>query len=136
MKQISLIILLSIFTLISCNKEEAQIITDDFKEKIEKKEAQLVDVRTSFEYNNGHIKNALLIDFNDTNFLTKALKTLDKSKPVYVYCQSGLKRSQNATKLLRAEGYNVLELKDGISAWQKKGYHIVKSNKEVIEILK
>lgn len=78
---------------------------------------QLVDVRTPSEYNGGHIKKALNIDFfNASNFRT-AFEKLDKNKPVYVYCRSGA-RSQKAAKKLVAMGFNeIYDLRGGYNSW-------------------
>lgn len=133
----SLIAILIIVTFGSCKGkiEAASIIestgethmsTEDFKTKIANEEAQLIDVRTLIEYGQGHIENATLIDYTDTNFINNATKTLDKSKPVYLYCLSGGKRSQNSVKLLTEKGYDVHDLIGGISGWEKKGFKVSK----------
>ena len=49
---------------------------------------QLVDVRTPDEYKEGHLPNALNIDFLDENFEAN-IQQLDKTRPVIVYCQRG-----------------------------------------------
>ncbi|RPD96420.1 rhodanese-like domain-containing protein [Aureibaculum marinum] len=92
----------------------------DFKAKIDNaKEVQLVDVRTPKEYNTSHLKNAKNINIFDADFLTK-MNTLDKSKPVYVYCKSG-KRSSNAAKKLKEAGFTkIYDLNGGILAWTKE----------------
>ena len=41
--------------------DEAHLSTIEFKTKISEKNAQLVDVRTPTEYNQGYIENATLI---------------------------------------------------------------------------
>ena len=80
------------------------------------KSVQLVDVRTPEEYADGHLHGAANIDIFNDNFLPTALKTLDKSRPVAVYCRSG-KRSADAADRLAANGYRVTNLEGGILAW-------------------
>lgn len=80
------------------------------------KSVQLVDVRTPDEYADGHLHGAKNIDIYHTDFLPTALKTLDKSRPVAVYCRSG-KRSADAADRLAANGYRVTNLEGGILAW-------------------
>lgn len=79
-------------------------------------EAQVVDVRTPEEFNSGHLKNALNINYYEDDFSSQLVK-LDKQKPVFVYCKVG-GRSAKAATLLRKEGYkNVYDLRGGILAW-------------------
>jgi len=60
---------------------------------------QLVDVRTKGEFVVSHLKGAQNICVTSDDF-EKKIKTLDKTKPVYVYCKKGV-RSANAAKKLR-----------------------------------
>ena len=70
----------------------------EFKEHTENKNVQLIDVRTSDEFNSGHIKDAKNIDFYSGNFNVEFNK-LDKEQPVYVYCRSGSRSRKTASKL-------------------------------------
>lgn len=78
---------------------------------------QLVDVRTSGEFNSGHIKKAINIDlFNLTNF-NRSFEKLKKDKPVFLYCRSGA-RSQKAAKRLVDMGFSqIYDLKGGYMRW-------------------
>ena len=61
----------------------------DFAEKIKTMpEAPVVDVRTPDEFSKGHLINAKNIDWNGNDF-DKQIASIDKSKPVFVYCLSG-----------------------------------------------
>lgn len=90
----------------------------EFAEKIKEQPfAPIVDVRTPEEFSKGHITNALNIDWNGNTF-DKQTTTLDKSKPVFVYCLSG-GRSSSAASKLRADGFKeVYELDGGIMKWR------------------
>ena len=77
-----------------------------------KSTATMVDVRTMSEFNAGHRSEALNIDINMMDFDTKAKQVLDIKKPVFVYCQSGV-RSMNAANRLKTLGYLVLYNLDG-----------------------
>lgn len=80
---------------------------------------QLVDVRTAREYNKGHIKGAKNFDFFNSNQFKNGFESLDKSKPVYLYCQSG-NRSQKAASRLVAMGFEeIIDLAGGYSAWSR-----------------
>src|SRR5690606_29392040 len=50
--------------------------------------AQLLDVRTPDEFSKGHLEGATNINWNDRTFSDK-VATLDKEKPLFVYCLGG-----------------------------------------------
>jgi len=78
--------------------------------------AQLLDVRTPPEFEKGHLPQAQNLDWRDKEFKTQAAK-LDKTSPVFVYCQVG-GRSRSAAEWLREEGFRtVYELRGGYVAW-------------------
>ena len=65
--------------------------------------ALLVDVRNPSEYDGGHIPGSM--NFAMSRILREAEEEFpDKSRPLYVYCQSGA-RSARAGKLLDLMGY-------------------------------
>lgn len=68
--------------------------------------------------------NAKVIDFNSADF-SKQIKTLDNSKPVYVYCKAG-GRSGKASKMLTDLGYDVYDLEGGMDAWKAAGKSVTK----------
>ncbi len=90
----------------------------NFASYIKNDDVQLLDVRTPEEFNESHISGAKNIDWYDDNFITDAVKELDKSKPVAVYCRSG-KRSAAAAEKLTEKGYKVTNLLGGILAWEE-----------------
>ena len=79
---------------------------------------QLIDVRTSQEYKSGYIKPAKNIDVNSSDFLEKMSKK-DKSKPVYVYCRSGMRSNKASKQLVKAGFEEVFDLKGGYMAWNR-----------------
>jgi len=86
---------------------------------------QLVDVRTPKEFSEGHLKNAVNIDFFDTSFMEDMGK-LDKNKELYIYCRSG-NRSGKASKKLKAAGFTkVYDLEGGIIKWNKNNFEVIK----------
>lgn len=104
------------------NKMFQQISQDEAKRIIDLKENYiLIDVREQEEYNEGHIKGAILIPY--TEIESKAPEMLpDKNKRILVYCRSG-RRSKIAAQMLAELGYtNVLEF-GGIIDWK---YEVVK----------
>jgi rhodanese-related sulfurtransferase len=116
-----LYLFVSFFFLFSCSSN-AQINTisvDDFEKQISKKNVQLLDVRTVEEYQSGHLNNALQANWNNEAEFKYRVKSIDKNKPIYVYCLSG-GRSNQAMKWLNENGYTtVYNLKGGINAWKQ-----------------
>ncbi len=75
---------------------------------------QLIDVRTPEEYAQGHIPGAINIPID---VLPAKVASIDKNKPVAVYCATG-SRSLNAKQFLAAQGYkDVINLQSGIASW-------------------
>ncbi len=81
--------------------------------------APIIDVRTPDEFSKGHIPNAQNVDWNGNDFSEK-IASLDKSKPVFVYCLSG-GRSSSAASQMRSEGFTqVYELDGGMMQWRSE----------------
>ena len=75
--------------------------------------ALLVDVRNPSEYDGGHIPGSM--NFAMSRILKEAEEEFpDKSRPLYVYCQSGA-RSARAGKLLDLMGYESVTDLGGIA---------------------
>ncbi|MFN5023498.1 MAG: rhodanese-like domain-containing protein, partial [Chitinophagaceae bacterium] len=60
-----------------------------FKAAIEQPGVQVLDVRTTGEFQSGHIQNAFQANWNDSKEFQERIQHLDKTKTVYVYCQAG-----------------------------------------------
>jgi len=88
----------------------------DFKNQIENN-VQLIDVRTSEEFNAGHIEGAINIDFKNEEVFYQSFQRLDKKNPVYVYCRSGNRSKKSADKLLEMGFSMVYDLKGGYIGW-------------------
>lgn len=82
----------------------------------------VIDVRTKEEYDAGHIKGALNIDYYNDDFEEKVEAQLtDKKKPYILYCRSGM-RSLYSAQILEDLGYtDVTNMKGGFLAWQSAG---------------
>ncbi|MBY0122416.1 rhodanese-like domain-containing protein [Bacillus sp. S/N-304-OC-R1] len=88
---------------------------EQFREGYRK--AQLIDVREPNEFENGHILGARNIPLSQ---LKMRLKELRPDKPVYLYCQSGM-RSGRAAQFLNRRGYKDLShLQGGFKKWSGK----------------
>lgn len=92
--------------------------TEQFSKLLLLDNVQVLDVRTTEEYQSGHIEDAINIDVLKDDFKTKAAK-LDKDKPVLVYCRSG-KRSMKAATTLESMGFKrIVNLDGGMLAWEE-----------------
>ncbi len=90
------------------------------KQMKEKSDKIILDVRTAGEFADGHIPGAVMIDYYKNDFRQQVNK-LDKTKPVFVYCASGV-RSSSAAKILAQSGFTqVYNLQGGINAWYRSG---------------
>ena len=76
--------------------------------------ATLLDVRTEGEYRRGHLNGFRNLPLDD---LREHLDELDRDKPVYVNCQTGL-RSYLACRLLTQYGFSCAHLSGGYSFYQ------------------
>lgn len=103
----------------------SNVNVDEFQTLIADLNVQLLDVRTPEEFDEGHIAGAALIDVNEATFLPRALETLDKQRPVAVYCRSG-RRSVRAASLLAEQGFKVTNLNGGVMAWQDAGKALIR----------
>ena len=91
---------------------------DVFKKIISLGKVQLVDVRTPEEFLAGHIDKAKNINFNDPNFKQTIASSLNKNKPVAIYCRSG-RRSASALIILKEMGFkDIYDLEGGFLNWQ------------------
>lgn len=69
----------------------------------------LLDTRTVYEYERGHAEGFINIPVDE---LRERLSEIDKAKPVYVMCQSGL-RSYFATRILMQTGFDAYNFAGG-----------------------
>ena len=111
---------LLIISLLSCNLNKSNLISaHDFDEMIRiDKSSIIIDVRTPEEFNKGHLRNSLNVNWLDENF-DENLNIFSKDLPVMVYCLSG-GRSSKANERIKSLGFkNVYELDGGILEWRK-----------------
>lgn len=132
MRTLTLVALFAAFLGVSCSGQPAssdglpqKASAQEFKSLIDSlTDEVVVDVRTLGEVQGGTIEGAIHLDFNSPDFNRKAL-TLDKTKPIFVYCLSG-GRSASAAAYLRENGYNrVVELAGGTLQWKNQGFALV-----------
>lgn len=119
LKNIRLILLFAVILLRQSSFGQQVMLPEDFSSKLKiTPNAQLVDVRTPDEFSGGHLAYAQNINFRAADFAEK-IKSLDKTKPVFVYCLAG-GRSKGASELLAKEGFTqIYDLKGGYLKWNE-----------------
>src|SRR6478735_2255573 len=112
----------SIVLLGACNlqAQKNSLTPAEFQQELNQASVQLLDVRTAGEYQNSHLVKAFQADWNNQEQFKDRVSYLDKSKPVLVYCASGV-RSGKAAEWLKANGFtSVQNMEGGIVAWKKE----------------
>ena len=85
---------------------------------LNKGKVSIVDVRKSDEYNAGHLRDSKNIPVDD---LAKRVSELDKTHPLLVVCQSGVRASRAAAEFRRAGFGEVYILDGGYTEWRSQG---------------
>lgn len=85
---------------------------------VKKGGVQFIDVRTTGEFASGHADKAVNMPLDR---LSEMLGKLDKEKPVYVICQSGMRSMRGASMLEGAGFTEVYNVSGGTSAWMSAG---------------
>ena len=78
--------------------------------------AQIIDVRTKGEYQNGHIRGSVNIPLQS---LSNSLSKIKKDKPVITCCASGM-RSASAKNVLKSHGFTNVHNGGGWMSLQQK----------------
>ena len=113
----SLIFVFSISTTLNA-QSSSNLNATAFDSKIKQTpNPQIIDVRTTGEFMQSHIKNALNIDVSSNDFQQK-IANLNKNKAVFVYCLSG-SRSSYAMRILSSMGFKeIYNLSGGMMQWR------------------
>ena len=85
---------------------------------------QLLDVRRDDEWNTGHIPTAQHVF---APYLQKCLHTIEKDRPVVIYCGSGYRASVAASVLQRNGFAHVSNVPGSMAAWKAAGYETVRA---------
>ncbi len=123
---------IKIGTIESADNSKSQYITIDpkvaydiIKKNKGNKNFIIIDVRQPNEYNQGHIQNAILINYYSKNFKEQIAK-LDRDKIYVIYCRSG-SRSGRTLKLMKQLNFKtVYNIYGGIMNWERENLPIVK----------
>ena len=85
----------------------------------------IIDVRTPAEFDEGHIENALNVDFQSQSFKSE-INEFDRNKKYLIYCRSG-NRSRGALAIMVGFRFKeVYHLSEGIVKWINEGYPVAR----------
>ncbi len=87
--------------------------SEEFIRQSSQKGVTLLDVRTKGEFQSGHLKGAIHLDFFDPSF-KEQLNKLPKEKAYFVYCRSGNRSAKTCTTLHHLGFENVHNLAGGM----------------------
>src|SRR4029078_9892880 len=80
-------------------------------------DAQLVDVREDYEWDEGRIEGARHLALVE---VAPAPQSIDRDRPVVFYCRTGA-RSGMATQAFRQGGYDAYNMAGGLERWAPEG---------------
>ena len=84
------------------------------------KDVLIIDVRSEYEYEKGHLLNAINLPYDD-DFKSELNEIIDyKDKTVLVYCRSGNRSEKAAVKLVDNGFKNVKNVTDGVDEYDYK----------------
>jgi len=92
-------------------------------------DVQLVDVREPYEWEAGHIEGARHIELER---LASQADTLDRDRPLYLYCRLGA-RSGMAANAFRRAGFDAYSMVGGLERWDAEGRPLAPEGGSVAE---
>jgi adenylyltransferase/sulfurtransferase len=93
------------------------ITPKELRRKLSNKEdIVLIDIREPFEHDDFNIGGILI----PINSLTEHIAKIDKTRPVILYCQKGIRSVIAIQRLQQKFGYNnLVNLSGGMDAWKR-----------------
>lgn len=121
---------LILFSLIlpSCSARQDEVITalsaKEASNLIEKHKGNpefiIIDIRTPGEYQSGHLKDSIMIDFYSKSFVEN-IGGLDRKKSYLVYCRSGNRSARSMDLFKKLKFQKIYHLSSGIKSWYAAG---------------
>ncbi len=96
---------------------------EDIINSLKTKDAIIIDVRTEFEYNSGHIKSALNYPLGHEKSIEKEIP---KNARIILICKTGHRSRAAANRLTRLGYKNLAHLVGGMDLWKKRNFPVVK----------
>ena len=108
---------------------ETELPPERVRELAESGQAELIDVRREYEWEEGRLPGARRIEMNE---LTANADSLPRDRSVVFYCRSG-NRSGMAAAAFREAGYDAHNMAGGIAAWADAGLPLEPEDGHVAE---
>lgn len=99
--------------------EYQEVSSDELEEIVEGNSDEdfvILDVRTSQEFDQGHIPNAIQVDFYNPHFRDEIAR-LDKERTYYVVCRSGARSGKTCSMMSEMGFEQVYNLEGGMLRW-------------------
>jgi rhodanese-related sulfurtransferase/predicted transcriptional regulator len=102
------------------DRDSLEAVTrSELVERLQRDAATVLDVRPGDEFALGHLPGALNVPLNE---LEAHLSAFDSSREIVAYCRGPYcVLSYEAVAMLRARGFNVRRLEDGLPEWRAAG---------------
>jgi rhodanese-related sulfurtransferase len=81
-------------------------------------DVQILDVREPYEWETGRVDGSIHLPLN--TLMAGGEPDLDRDRPVVVVCRTG-SRSELATLMLQARGFDAHNLEGGLEDWAREG---------------
>jgi hydroxyacylglutathione hydrolase/adenylyltransferase/sulfurtransferase len=94
-----------------------ELTPEQVRDKLDRGEIQLIDVREQYEWDAGRIKGARHIELER---LAGRADEIARERPVVFQCRLGA-RSAMATQAFRAAGWDAYNMDGGIRLWAERG---------------
>lgn len=111
-KIISLMVCVLLLTACGTEKITYKTITENEATPLIENNAIIIDVRTSEEYDTGHIVDSINIPVDNISSVD-----YDKEQVIIVYCASGMRSARAAQELIDLGYTNVYNLDGGLINW-------------------
>lgn len=107
------------------------ITASELKNRLDKDEVLLIDVREPAEHRSERIDGAYLIPLGEIS-LEKLPST---QRPIVIHCRSGKRSADACAKLLAiSPSLDVASLEGGIVAWSQAGFNVKKSGSTILPL--
>ena len=104
----------------SFTNPEHELSPEQVRDRLERGEIELIDVREQYEWDAGRIAGARHIELER---LAGRAEEIDRERPVVFQCRLGA-RSAMATQAFRTAGWDAYNLTGGITEWVRRGLPI------------
>lgn len=96
----------------------------EFNQLMQSGDYVILDIRTAKEFDEGHIENAVNLDFYSKNFDQLVLNY--KKNGIMIYSRSSGQSQQAITKLISLGFKNIIELENGLVGWKRDGFSLTR----------